>query len=189
MANVNAPNGFTPAYHLTGGTIRSKEYRIADDYATAIFSGDLVKLVAGGTIEVAGEGDSVIGVFAGCSFAKDNGEITFSKHWPAAQSVSGSYATAYVYDDPSIVYAAQMEGASGIADIGQLADMDDANSGSTVTGRSAQQISSTTGTSTAQLRILDFVNTPDNDPASNYARVYVQIVEHDYAESPAGTGI
>ena len=31
MANVNAPNGFTPAYHLTGGTIRSKEYRIADD--------------------------------------------------------------------------------------------------------------------------------------------------------------
>jgi len=146
-------------------------------------------LVAGGTIEVAGEGDSVIGVFAGCSFAKDNGEITFSKHWPAAQSVSGSYATAYVYDDPSIVYAAQMEGASGIADIGQLADMDDANSGSTVTGRSAQQISSTTGTSTAQLRILDFVNTPDNDPASDYARVYVQIVEHEYAESPAGTGI
>ncbi len=189
MANVNAPNGFTPAYHLTGGTIRSKEYRIADDYATAIFSGDLVKLVAGGTIEVAGEGDSVIGVFAGCSFTKDNGEITFSKHWPAAQSVSGSYATAYVYDDPSIVYAAQMEGASGIADIGQLADMDDANSGSTVTGRSAQQISSTTGTSTAQLRILDFVNTPDNDPASNYARVYVQIVEHEYAEAPVGSGV
>ena len=29
MANVNSPNGFTPAYHMTGGTIRPSEFEIA----------------------------------------------------------------------------------------------------------------------------------------------------------------
>ena len=28
MANVNDPDGFTPAYHLTGGTIRPSEFAI-----------------------------------------------------------------------------------------------------------------------------------------------------------------
>ena len=29
MANVNAPDGFTPAYHMYGGTIRPARMRIA----------------------------------------------------------------------------------------------------------------------------------------------------------------
>lgn len=188
MANLDAPNGFTPAYHLTGGTVRSSEMRIADQYATSIFSGDLVKLVATGTIEVAAAGDSVVGVFAGCSYTAADGEVKFSKYWPASTDVKGAYATAYVYDDPKIVFRAQFDGASGIADIGQMADMV-AGTGNTTTGRSGQEISSTTGTATAQLRILDFVGSPGNDPASNNAEAFVQIVEHEYAESPVGSGI
>ncbi|HIJ34601.1 MAG TPA: hypothetical protein HPP65_09385, partial [Gammaproteobacteria bacterium] len=100
MANSNNPNGFTPAYHLTGGTIRMNEMRIADDYATSIFAGDLVSQAADGTIAVAGEGDQPIGVFAGCSYTKDSGEVVFSSHWAASTSVNGSYATANVYSDP-----------------------------------------------------------------------------------------
>lgn len=189
MANSDNPNGFTPAYHLTGGTIRMTEMRIADDYGTAIFSGDLVKLVAGGTVEVCAAGESPIGVFAGCNYTKDNGEVTFSTHWAASTSVNGSYATAHVYNDPDIVYRAQFDGASGIADIGQLTDMVATHSGSTTNGRSSQEISSSTGTSTATLRILDFVDSPDNDAASNNAEAYVQIAEHELNEGPAATGI
>jgi hypothetical protein len=29
MANVNDPDGFTPAYHMSGGTIRPSEFAIA----------------------------------------------------------------------------------------------------------------------------------------------------------------
>ena len=29
MANVNDPNGFTPSYHMSGGTIRPSEFAIA----------------------------------------------------------------------------------------------------------------------------------------------------------------
>lgn len=189
MANSDNPNGFTPAYHAAGGTIRMSAMRIADDYGTAIYSGDLVKLVAGGTIEVATAGDSVVGVFAGCDYTKDNGEVVFSQYWPASTSVQGSYANASVFTDPNIVYRAQFDGASGVADIGQLTDMISTHAGSSVNGRSGQEISSATGTVTASLRIIDFVDSPDNDPASDNAEAYVQIVEHEMAESPAADGI
>ena len=189
MANSNNPNGFTPAYHLTGGTIRMNEMRIADDYATSIFAGDLVSQAADGTIAVAGEGDQPIGVFAGCSYTKDSGEVVFSSHWAASTSVNGSYATANVYSDPNIAYRAQFEGASGIADIGQLADMETTHAGSTLNGRSGQEISSTTGAATATLRILDFVDSPDNDSESDNAEAYVQIVEHKLSEAPVATGV
>lgn len=189
MANTDSPNGFTPAYHLTGGTIRQTEMRIADDYNTAIFSGDLVKRVAAGTIEVCAAGDVPTGVFMGCSFTKDDGEVVFSKHWPASQSVSGSYATAFVMDDPNVVLRAQFDGASGIADLGQLADMVATHSGSTVNGRSGQEVSSTTGTSTATFRILEFVDSPSNDPASDNAEVLVTFAEHAYMPSAVAAGV
>jgi len=189
MANTDNPNGFTPAYHLSGGTIRMSEMRIADDYGTAIFAGDLVKQAADGTIAVCAVGDAPIGVFAGCNYTKDNGEVTFSANWVASTSVQGSYATANVYNDPNIVYRAQFDAASGIADIGQLTDMISTHAGSTANGRSGQELSSSTGTVTATLRILDFVATPDNDAASNNAEAYVQIVEHELAEAPVAAGI
>ena len=38
MANTDAPNGFTPAYHMYGGIIRPARMRIASGYGTSIFS-------------------------------------------------------------------------------------------------------------------------------------------------------
>jgi hypothetical protein len=181
MANVNAPNGFTPAYHLTGGTIRMKEYRIADDYATRISNGDIVTLTTDGTIIIGAASTPAIGVFAGCSYTKDDGEVVYSKYWPASQSVQGSYATAYVYDDPMIVYRAQFSGASGVAVLGGTFDLD-ATGSTAASGRSVMQIDSSDATDVL-LRVLDFVKTPDNDPASNYAKAYVVIAEHQLAFS------
>jgi len=47
MANVNDPNGFTPAFHLSGGTIRPSEFAIQSGATGDIFSGDVVKLSSG----------------------------------------------------------------------------------------------------------------------------------------------
>jgi len=181
MANTDAPNGFTPAYHQSGGVIRAKEYRIADDYATAIFNGDMVILTTDGTIIVGAASTPAVGVFAGCSFTKDGGEVVFSKHWPAAQSVLGSYATAYVYDDPNIVFRAQFSVASGIAILGGTCDLL-ATAGSTTTGRSAMELDSGDLTDVL-IRVLDFVDSPNNDPASNNAEAYCMIAEHQLAVS------
>ena len=62
MANVNDPDGFTPAYHLTGGTIRPSEFAIQSGASGDIFSGDVVKLTSGYVLQ-AGATDAPLGVF------------------------------------------------------------------------------------------------------------------------------
>jgi len=183
MANSDNPNGFTPAYHLSGGTIRMKEYRIADDYSENIFTGDIVSLHTDGTIIMGAASTPAIGVFAGCAYTKDNGEIVFSKYWADDQSISGSFATAYVFDDPNIVFRAQFSGASGVAQIGSTFDLL-ATGGSTSTGRSAHEIDSADATDVL-LRMLDFVGDPSNDSTLDNAEAYVMISEHQLVPSAA----
>ena len=67
------------------------------------------------------------------------------------------------------------------------ADTTSTGSGSTVTGRSIAEISSTVGTSTAQLRIIGYSKDPDNnDSSSANGNVYVLINEHAYRQ---GVGV
>lgn len=142
MANVDNPNGFTPVRHLSGGEIRMNEYPIATDSATAIFSGDVVELLATGYIDV-GDDDSAsfLGVFAGCKYTDEAGNIVFSKYWPAAQATLGDAdAVAYVYDDPNIVFKAQCSGTPASTLVGAFIDLDNTDAGSTSTGRSRQQL-------------------------------------------------
>ena len=51
MANTNDPDGFTPAYHMYGGTIRPARLRIASETSASIFSGDVVNLSSGYVIQ------------------------------------------------------------------------------------------------------------------------------------------
>ena len=64
MANTDAPDGFTPAKHMYGGTIRAARMRIASAYGTAIYSGDVVTL-SSGYINQAGATSTPAGVFYG----------------------------------------------------------------------------------------------------------------------------
>ena len=68
MANKDAAFGFRPARHLTGGLIRTNEYKIAANYGTAIYHGQAVKALAAGGIDVCAAGEVVLGIFGGCFF-------------------------------------------------------------------------------------------------------------------------
>ena len=81
-----AAHGFKPLRHLSGGEIRTSEYTIDTTYSTAIYTGDPVKLVADGDIELAAAGNVILGVFQGVSYKKSDGEVVFTKHWPGAVS-------------------------------------------------------------------------------------------------------
>ncbi len=56
MANKDAAFGGRPIRHLTGGTIRSNEYKMVYEYGANVFTGDFVKLAATGYVQVAGAG-------------------------------------------------------------------------------------------------------------------------------------
>ena len=72
MANKDASFGLR-LYSAGGGAAPANlqnKYRIASSYGTAIFQGDLVKVVTAGTIErvAAGGSGTILGVFNGCRY-------------------------------------------------------------------------------------------------------------------------
>ena len=120
MANKDAAFGMRPVGRIggtpyTGGQNR---YRIANNYDTNIFQGDMVAMVTGGGVEVHADGGTVpiVGVFNGCSFTDPTtGEQRFSNHYPA--STAAADIIAFVIDDPMVVFEIQAAIAFPIADL------------------------------------------------------------------------
>jgi hypothetical protein len=178
MANLDAPSGARPFRHLSGGMIRASEYKIASGTSSDIFTGDFVKLLSTGYIDVASAGNRILGVFAGVKYTASDGEVVYKKYFPTGTTTLASAdVTAYVYDDPNITYRIQSAGSADFTDIGNLADHV-AGSGSTTTGQSGHEVSGTTGTGTAGLRILRLIDDPDNSAGTN-GELEVAIYEHE----------
>ena len=181
MANVDAPNGAKPVRHLTGGVIRAREWKIIGDgnASSNIFTGDFVKLQSSGYITVAAAGNRLLGVFAGCKYTASDGTPKFAKYWPASTATLGSAdVTAYVYDDPNIVFAIQGDGTDAFTQVGNLANVL-ATAGSTTTGQSKMELDTDNiGTGTANLRILGITDDPKNSWGANTEQE-VLIHEHE----------
>ena len=169
MANVNDPNGFTPAYHLTGGTIRPAQMRIQSTYDTAIYSGDVCNLSGGYLIQGTATG-APVGVFAGVYYEKTDGTPVWARYWTADTATLGSVdAQAYIYNDPDIVYEAQFTaGTPAVTFIGNKYTLS-TTAGSTSTGRSAEGVTATTSSGVALC--VGFVDTPSNSIGAS-ARAY-----------------
>ena len=186
-----AAHGFKPLRHLTGGQIRTSDYLIAIAYDTSIFTGDPVKLVAGGGIELAAAGNTILGIFQGVSWTASDGEVKFSRYWPGAQS-GATNVSALVIDDPYVTYSVFDDGDSDyltIADVGFSADHV-AGSGSTVTGISAVKLdTSDASNSQAGFKIIRKVERPGNDfGTANGSQVEVEVMVNEpfFSHNTAG---
>ena len=172
MANKDAAFGFRPARHLTGGLIRTNEYKIAANYGTALYHGQAVKAVAAGGIESCAAGEVVLGIFGGCFFTDPTtSKPTFSNYYPA--STNASDIVAYVYDDPRIVFEVQHDG-TGTAAM-NFAGFDlVGTAGSSATGRSTQELDTSTAGTSGQFKQIGISKDPDNsDTSSANVNVYV----------------
>lgn len=176
MPNANAPRGFVPIRHLSGGIIRSNKYLIASGSGNAIHYGDLVKLLDTGYIDVAAAGDTnIIGVFQGCNLRDVTGEPRFERRWSAGlASLGGADVEAIVIDDPDVIFEAQ---ASTFAqtNVGNNADIT-ATAGDAASGLSRHSINmGSPGSATAQIRILRLA---EGSETGSFARVECLINEH-----------
>jgi|TARA_R110001592_G_scaffold172270_2_gene410744 hypothetical protein len=149
MANTNDPDGFTPAYHMYGGTIRPARLRIASETSASIFSGDVVNLSSGYVIQGTATG-TPCGVFYGVYYTATDGTPTFSKTWTGAvATLGGADAEALVYSDPGIVYEAQFTaGTPAVSFIGSKYTLS-TTAGDTNTGRSKEGATATTSSGVA----------------------------------------
>ena len=183
MANVDAAFGFVPIRHMSGNAPRTNKYTIASGLAENIFKGDLVIIIAGGTLtpHTATEVNN-IGVFDGCSYTASDGSYVYSEYWP-----SGTTATdiiAYVYDDPYTVFKSQSAGTTAQTNIGNCADVV-AGAGSTLTGQSGFELSGTMAAGIATCKIIALYDAPDNAFGAN-AIMEVTINEHLLGTNVAG---
>jgi hypothetical protein len=191
MANLDAPNGFTPSYHRNGGTVRyNGDFKIADGLASDIFLGDLVVIdaTADGThIDVgAAASTRILGVFAGCNYTAANGDVVWAKQWVSGTATLGGVsAEAHVYTDQNIVYTAQLDGIITQDEIFGYADSVQTVAGNAATGVSGMEIDAASAAATIlQLKILRFAPSPEgifkSDPLTANARVECMIAEGEY---------
>jgi hypothetical protein len=192
MANQDASFGMKPV-RMMGGSPYSggqSRYRIAANYGTSIFQGDMVMQVTGGTVEIHADGGTVpiVGVFNGCTYTDPtSGEQLFSNYYPA--STNASDIISFIVDDPNVVFEIQADDTFPVADLFGNFDIVYTNSGSTLSGISGAELDVTTGATTAGLPIkaIDISEDPENsDVASANTNVLVVIQNHICGQKGAG---
>lgn len=194
MPSSSAPFGFTPSFH-NSGQMRPKAYTIASTYAANIFSGDPVKLVDAGTVQLGTSdgtrtgtvaGITLLGTLAGVEYRDSTGKPTISPYW-----IGGTTATeiiAYVYDDPETIFEAQYTnpGTPGTTTVqtavGEQCDWTGftAPGGSTSTGLSSGQLSTIESSGTGQFQITGFATNINQTLTDAYVVAYCRINEHAY---------
>ena len=184
---VSAPYGFQ-AINRVDGTPYAGQTRlipIASTYNTAIFAGDLVKIVAAGTIEkfTGTTTGSPSGVFVGVQYVNSLSQFTPAQYYPGT---SVTEAFAIVVDDPMAAFKVAVTAAnstmSSAARAGVGANMSVlAGTGDTATGNSGASVLAGSEAATAGLvvRVIDTVD-QTKTAADTFVEIIVKINLHQY---------
>jgi len=180
MSSSASPYGARPVGTLSAsGSFSGKvrHYSIASGYATDIFYGDFVKLVAAGGVEkdTGTTACTPIGIFLGVSYTDPNTkQITFSQMWTA--SIVASDAQAYVIDDPDVLFEMQADGSAAQTVIGNNVAVA-LTAGSTTIGTSKNVVDISTiaaTTATLPIRIVDISPKSDNAAGDSFTDLVVK---------------
>lgn len=188
MPNV-ALGGFKPVEY-EGQSPRARRYPVASGYGTAIFPGDVVTLVAAGTVEIASTGgaDLILGIVSYVSYVRDGVRID-AKHVPASTAYSptargsANETHVWVYDDPRTNFVCNVASHTATdteaevwAALGANCDIT-AGAGSTYYGRSGHVLDGNVAASALRFRIIEILREPSNDLSSANWKAKVAINE------------
>ena len=189
---VSAPYGFKAINRVDGmpyaGAIR--QLPIASTYTTAIFNGDLVKIVSGGTVEkdTSTTTATPVGVLVGCQYVNSQGQTVQAQFFPGSGVTN---AVAYVVDDPYAAFKVAVTTNSSVMStvassvVGKNAAFV-VGTGNTITGDSGASldVSNVASTSALPLRVIAVV--PETATSSTaFTEVIVKINTHQY-NNPTG---
>jgi hypothetical protein len=178
MASTASPYGLRAVNEIGGlpyaGSTRSLLIDPAG-YAVNIYNGTVVYVNSSGYINiVTGTGSDgttnsfpgsgtltgAVGVFVGCSYINAQGQQIYAQYYPASTT---GVVTAYVVDDPNVVFQVQANGQLNQTVLGNnvyFANAQSTSTGSTTYGNSNVAVSTTTQTTTAAFRIIGFASGP-----------------------------
>jgi hypothetical protein len=101
--SVTSPYGFKPINRIDGLPYAGAIQQLPITAGTAIFAGDTVKVVAGGTVSLSGATTTgtIVGVFVGCSYTNSSGQPVQAQYYPGSGVTN---PIAYVVVDPSAAF-------------------------------------------------------------------------------------
>jgi hypothetical protein len=182
---VSAPYGFQPINSVDGkpyaGAIR--QIPITAAYGTAIYNGDVVKLVVGGTVEKSSIGANVeaqptLGVLVGCQYVNSSSQTVQAQYYPTGVT----NAVAFVVLDPQAAFKAAVTTSGNTSVVTSVTravvgtNMEIATgTGTNATGNSGLSVVSGSAANTAILpvRVIDVV-TETALNATNFTEVIVK---------------
>ena len=178
MANADAPFGFRPI-GADGGPYQGRTVRVQVPTTASegpLFIGDVVTLIGSGstdgypTVKEAAATEAAYGVIT--AFEADGDDLST----PYRKAATQRYAQVALCEGN--IFEAQVNGALGLAGIGTTS-IYVVGAGNTTTGLSTTEVSATdAGTSAAdEIRVLGFVDAPDNDPTLTNAKIIVKFNE------------
>lgn len=188
MANTAVQFGFTP-YGIAAGrspTFGLRRRSMAYNYGSTLFRGDPVASDANGNvIRVSSQSGVVSGIFWGVEYYDPVQKITFrSKQWSAPTLGSTQVVTAFVYDDPEMLFLAASLGGSralALTDVMNNVQWQAGSGGNTTSGISSYVVDDAhvTTTNTLPFKIMDLYSTyatpgangSDNTTVYNWAIV------------------
>lgn len=193
MANVSRKTGFMPVGHLDGSKWNGMVQMFLFDQSNAVYVGDPVK--SGGTAGAAGvfvngidcegmpnadraaAGNTLLGVVIGFLPLQNDTSILY-------KVADSTKRIGLVVTGPDTVYEVQEDSVGNdiaVTQVGNNFDMVTWLAGNTTSGVSAVELDSSdsSGTATAQFRLLRLVKTPDNALGTN-AKWQVFINEHEW---------
>jgi hypothetical protein len=187
---VSAPYGLRPINSVDGKPYAgaTRQLPIASNYNTAIFYGDIVALVDGGTIAVSGvTNDSTTsaanytyGVFMGCQYVNGQSQTVQAQYYPG--NAAATSAIAYVVDDPmaafrvAVVYSNSVVTTVNQSVVGINMAIDQ-GTGSTTTGDSGFGVLVPTDNAgnAATLPVRAVAVVPDTATTAGYVEVVVKL--------------
>ena len=169
MANKDRPKGLWPISHPSG-EIRVFPYTLTT--GQTVYKGDLLKVVAAGTVEESDTDDGVIVIGVASQYADD--------------SASAGGVEVMVWDDPAIVFGIQSDSGTDTtaADIFATANHVGTDGDSTTLQSKHELDASDIGTG-GQLEILGLIDRIDN-AWGEHSDLKVRIAEHKRNAAVAG---
>ena len=188
---VSAPYGFKPINRVDGMPYAgaTRQFAIANT-AGAIYNGDLVQIVASGTVEkFAGTTTgSPAGVFMGCRYTNPvTKQPTYAQYWPANTAITD--AVAYVVDDPFAAFQVVVTTAGSVVSYAYLDSIATnmsviTGTGNANTGDSGMSVLAGSQDTTAALpiRVIDVVPATSYVTGGNtvFPEIIIKINLHQY---------
>jgi|AntAceMinimDraft_17_1070374.scaffolds.fasta_scaffold15664_4 hypothetical protein len=186
---VSAPYGLKPINRIDGMPYAgaTRQIKIASGYAANIFAGDLVQVVAGGTIQkfTGTTTGSPVGVFMGCYFTNPTTKQPLpSQYWPTGTVASD--AVAYVVDDANALFKVAVTNGSSAISTAALASVGSNMSviqgaGNTNTGDSGVSVLAGSEGTTAALPIRVIAVVPETATGADaFVELLVKLNTHQY---------